>query len=128
MKQLLLLTLLWTVGVEANIKVLISNEHRVTSVTQKELSDLYLGKKNTIQGVKVIPIDNKENFKEFYQKVLKKNPKQLRAYWMREMYKGDRLPPKKMTVSQIKKEMSSNKKIVTYAISKLNGKVIMTLK
>jgi hypothetical protein len=128
MKQLLLLTLLWTVGVEANIKVLISNEHRVTSVTQKELSDLYLGKKSTIQGVKVIPIDNKENFKEFYQKVLKKNPKQLRAYWMREMYKGDRLPPKKMTVSQIKKEMSSNKKIVTYAISKLNGKVIMTLK
>jgi hypothetical protein len=128
MKQLLLLTLLWTVGVEANIKVLISNEHRLTSVTQKELSDLYLGKKNTIQGVKVIPIDNKENFKEFYQKVLKKNPKQLRAYWMREMYKGDRLPPKKMTVSQIKKEMSSNKKIVTYAISKLNGKVIMTLK
>ncbi len=128
MKQLLLLTLLWTIGVEANIKVLISNEHRVTSVTQKELSDLYLGKKNTIQGVKVIPIDNKENFKEFYQKVLKKNPKQLRAYWMREMYKGDRLPPKKMTVSQIKKEMNSNKKIVTYAISKLNGKVIMTLK
>jgi len=128
MKQLLLLTLLWTIGVEANIKVLISNEHRVTSVTQKELSDLYLGKKNTIQGVKVIPIDNKENFKEFYQKVLKKNPKQLRAYWMREMYKGDRLPPKKMTVSQIKKEMNSNKKIVTYAIGKLNGKVIMTLK
>jgi hypothetical protein len=128
MKQLLLLTLLLTIGVEANIKVLISNEHRVTSVTQKELSDLYLGKKNTIQGVKVIPIDNKENFKEFYQKVLKKNPKQLRAYWMREMYKGDRLPPKKMTVSQIKKEMNSNKKIVTYAISKLNGKVIMTLK
>ena len=128
MKKLLLLTLLWTIGVKANIKVLISNEHRVTSVTQKELSDLYLGKKNTIQGVKVIPIDNKENFKEFYQKVLKKNPKQLRAYWMREMYKGDRLPPKKMTVSQIKKEMNSNKKIVTYAISQLNGKVIMTLK
>ncbi len=128
MKKLLLLTLLWTIGVEANIKVLISNEHRVTSVTQKELSDLYLGKKNTIQGVKVVPIDNKENFKEFYQKVLKKNPKQLRAYWMREMYKGDRLPPKQMTVSQIKKEMKSNKKIVTYAISKLNGKVIMTVK
>ena len=127
MKQLLL-ALLVTIGVQASIEVRISNEHGVLSVTQKELSDLYLGKKSTIQGIKVTPIDNKENFKEFYQKVLKKNPKQLRAYWMREMYKGDRLPPKKMTTSEIKKEMKSNKKIIAYSMSKLNGQVIMTVK
>ena len=42
MKQLLLLTLLWTASVEANIKVLISNEHRVTSVTQKEELQCFL--------------------------------------------------------------------------------------
>lgn len=128
MKQLLLLTLLLTTGMQANIKVMISNEHRVVSVTYKELSDLYLGKKNTIQGVKVTPIDNKDNFREFYQKVLKKNPKQLRAYWMREMYKGDRLPPKKMTTSEIKKEMKSKRRIISYSLSKLNGKVILTVK
>lgn len=128
MKKLLLLALLLTTAIQANIKVMISNEHRVVSVTYKELSDLYLGKKKTIQGVKVTPIDNKDNFKEFYQKVLNKNSKQLRAYWMREMYKGDRLPPKKMTTSEIKREMESNKKIISYSISNLNGKVILTLK
>jgi len=127
MKKLLLLTLLGTMAIQANINVM-SNTHGITSVTQKELSDLYLGKKNSIQGVKVTPIDNKESFKEFYLKVLKKDPKQLRAYWSREMYKGDRLPPKKMTTAQIKKVMKSKKKVVAYALSKLNGKVILTLR
>jgi len=127
MKKLLLLTLLGTMAIQANINVM-SNTHGITSVTQKELSDLYLGKKNSIQGVKVTPIDNKESFKEFYLKVLKKDPKQLRAYWSREMYKGDRLPPKKMTTAQIKKVMKSKKKVVAYAFSKLNGKVILTLR
>ncbi|MCK5854117.1 MAG: hypothetical protein KAG56_02760 [Sulfurovaceae bacterium] len=128
MNKLLLLTLLGTIALQANIKVMISNENRVVSVTHKELSDLYLGKKNNIQGVKVTPIDNKENFKEFYKKVLKKNPKQLRAYWMREMYKGNRLPPKKMTTAEISKAMKSKKKFIAYSLNKLNGRVILTLK
>ncbi len=127
MKKLLLITLLGTIALQANIKVM-SNTNSITSVTQKELSDLYLGKKKTINGIKVTPIDNKENFKEFYQKVLKKNSKQLRAYWMREMYKGDRLPPKKMTTAQIKKIMKGKDKVIVYSISKLSGKVILTLK
>lgn len=127
MKKLLLITLLGTIALQANIKVM-SNTSGITSVTQKELSDLYLGKKDTINGIKVTPIDNKENFKEFYQKVLKKSSKQLRAYWMREMYKGDRLPPKKMTTAQIKKVMKEKKNIISYSINKLSGKVILTLK
>jgi len=127
MKQLLLLTLLGTMSLQANIKIM-SNTNGITSVTQKELADLYLGKKKTIQGVAVTPIDNKDNFKEFYQKVLNKSSKQLRAYWMREMYKGDRLPPKKMTTAEIKKVIKGKKKVIVYSISKLDGKVILTLK
>ena len=127
MKKLLLITLLGTMSIQANIKVM-SNTNSITSVTQKELSDLYLGKKKTINGVKVTPIDNKESFKEFYQKVLNKSAKQLRAYWMREMYKGDRLPPKRMTTAEIKKIMKSKKKVIVYSVNKLSGKVILTLK
>jgi len=127
MKQLLLLTLLGTMSLQANIKIM-SNTNGITSVTQKELADLYLGKKKTIQGVAVTPIDNKDNFKEFYQKVLNKSSKQLRAYWMREMYKGDRLPPKKMTTAEIKKVIKGKQKVIVYSISKLDGKVILTLK
>lgn len=127
MKQLLLLTLLGTISLQANIKV-VSNTNAIKSVSQKELSDLYLGKRDTIQGIRVTPIDNKDSFKEFYQKVLNKSTKQLRAYWMREMYKGDRLPPKKMTTSEIKKLMKSKKKVIVYSINKLDGRVILTLK
>ncbi|RUM74721.1 MAG: hypothetical protein DSZ11_03560 [Sulfurovum sp.] len=127
MKKLLLLALLGTMSLQANIKIM-SNTKGISSVTQKELADLYLGKKKTIQGVAVTPIDNKDNFKEFYQKVLNKSSKQLRAYWMREMYKGDRLPPKKMTTAEIKKVIKGKKKVIVYSISKLDGKVILTLK
>jgi len=111
----------------ANINISISHNNKLVKVTKKELADLYLGKVDNIRGVKVTPIDNKESYKEFYLKITEKSPKQLRAYWMREMYKGDRTPPKKYSTSTINKMMKKNSKIISYSTSKLNGKIIMKI-
>ena len=111
----------------ANINISISHNNKLVSVTKKELADLYLGKIDNIRGVPVTPIDNKENYKEFYLKITEKSPKQLRAYWMREMYKGDRTPPKKCSTSVINKMMKDNNKIISYSSSELNGKLIMKI-
>jgi hypothetical protein len=112
----------------ANINISISYNNKLVSVTKKELADLYLGKIDNIRGVLVTPIDNKESYKEFYLKITEKSPKQLRAYWMREMYKGDRTPPKKYSTSVINKMMKSNRKIISYSSSELEGKLIMKIK
>ena len=125
MRLFLLWTLVATIAF-ANIQVVISNENKVVNVTKKELTDLYLGKTDTIQGVKVTPVDNKENYKEFYRKVLKKSPDEIRAYWVRAVaYKM--VPPKKMSAKEIQKLMKK-KRVIAYGTNKLNGKIIMSIK
>lgn len=102
---------------------IISNNSKLQSitVTKKELADLYLQKTQTIQGIRVIPLDNKSNFQDFYREVVNKSPKELRAYWAREMYKSDRVPPKKLSIQQIKTMLKSNKNYISYSYSAVSG-------
>ncbi len=102
---------------------IISNNNQLKSltITKKELADLYLQKTNTIQGIRVIPLDNKSNFQNFYQEIVKKSPKELRAYWAREMYKSNRVPPKKLSIQQIKTMIKSNENYISYSSSTVSG-------
>ena len=102
---------------------IISNNSKLKSltITKKELADLYLQKTNTIQGIRIIPLDNTSNFQEFYTKIVKKSPKELRAYWAREMYKSNRVPPKKLSIQQIKTMIKSNENYISYSSSTVSG-------
>ncbi len=126
MRAVLLLWMVFSSMAFSDIKVMISNEDRLISVSQKKLADLYLGKTDNIDGIKVIPIDNKDGYREFYQKIIKKSPKQLKEYWMREIYKGNRTPPKKMTSREIKKIMK-HQKVIAYGRSKIDGAIVMNI-
>jgi hypothetical protein len=105
-----------------------SEKNKLIEVTEREIADLYLKKTNKIRGVVVTPVDNKDSYKEFCEKVIKKTPKQLRAYWAAEIYKGNKLPPRKLSSSEIKSAIKKNLKIISYASSKLTGKIILTVK
>jgi len=109
---------------------IISNNNQLKSITitKKELADLYLKKTNTIQGIRVIPLDNKSNFQEFYNKIIKKSPKELREYWAREMYKSDRVPPKKLSIQQIKTMIKTNKNYISYSSSTVLGANIIPIR
>jgi len=108
---------------------IISNNNQLKSITitKKELADLYLQKTDTIQGIRVVPLDNKSNFQEFYNKIIKKSPKELRAYWAREMYKSDRVPPKKLSIQQIKTMIKSNKNYISYSSATVSGANIISI-
>jgi len=110
------------------ITIITSNNSSLKPITKQELADLYLGKISKIQGIEVTPIDNIENYKEFYMKITGKTPKEIRAYWMRELYKGDRTPPKKMSTKKIKALIKKNHNVISYAKHPLTGKLIYTLK
>jgi hypothetical protein len=105
--KLLLLTILLSNFAFSNISIFTSQNNKLTKVSHKDLANLYLKKTNTINGVKVIPIDshNKKLFQEFYRKVIKKSPKQLHAYWIKEIYRGNKQPPKKLSPKALKKAM-----------------------
>ena len=110
----------------SEIRIEISEKNKqLISVTKDELARVYLRKTDKIKGVTVIPIDNKESYREFYSKVLKKTPKQLRAYWIKT---GKKRPPKKLSTAQIKQEMKKNPKIISYSTSNLTGKILLQVK
>jgi len=127
MKKILLLMIL-TMMAFSDIKIMTSTKSPITNVSLEDLAKIYLKKKDTINGIKVIPIDNKDSYNEFCKKVIKKTPKQLRAYWMKEIYRGDKQPPQKLSSSQIKQKMQKNSKIISYSTNKLTGKVIFTIR
>jgi len=127
MKKILLLMIL-TMMAFSDIKIMTSTKSPITNVSLEDLAKIYLKKKDTINGIKVIPIDNKDSYNEFCKKVIKKTPKQLRAYWMKELYRGDKQPPQKLSSSQIKQKMQKNSKIISYSANKLTGKVIFTIR
>ena len=126
----LILTLLLSAFTYANTSIEVNINNKITKVSQQALASLYLKKTTTINGIKVIPLDTKDNklFKEFYQKIINKNQKQLRAYWMKEIYRGDKQPPKRLSTSALKKLMKQKIAVMTYEKNSKTGHILLTIK
>ncbi len=127
--KFLLLLLSFSSLAFSQIKI-ISNNSKLNSITitKKELANLYLRKTDKIKGIRVVPLDNKSNFKEFYTTVIKKSQKELRAYWAREMYKSERVPPKKLSIQELKGMIKSNKNYISYSSSDVSGLLSISIK
>jgi len=83
-----------------------------------------------INGITVTPIDsqNKKIFQEFYRKIVKKSPKQLHAYWVKQIYRSDRRPPKKLSKKALQKAMKKNPHIIAYEKNPKTGRILLTIK
>ena len=129
MKTILILATVTSITF-ANISVITPKNNKLTHITKKELRNLFLKKTNHIRGIKITPIDssNRELYEQFYKKVIKKTPSQIREYWINQVYRGTKQPPKRLSYNQIKKEIEKNSMIITYATNTLNGKLILTIK
>ncbi len=125
-----ILTLILTAFTYAIGSIKINIDNKTITVTKKELANLYLMKTNTIKGIKVIPIDTRDKklFKEFYRNIINKTPQQLRAYWMKEIYRGDKQPPKRPTASDIKKLLKGKTPVLSYVKNSKTGKIIFTIR
>jgi len=102
-----------TTALFSDIKVLTSEKNGIGQVKKSDLIRLYLRKTDIINGVKLVPIDNKDSYKEFYKTVIKKSPKQLRAYWANEIFKGTKKPPKRLSSAEIAAKIKKGAKIIS---------------
>jgi len=106
---------------------MVSTKNKLIEITKEELRDLYLKKITKIKGITLIPIDNRKSYAEFCKKIIKKTPKQMRAYWARELYDGTKIPPKIKNDEEIKSDLQKNSYIISYASHKLTGKIIFQI-
>ena len=90
----------------AEVKVIVNASVRA-SVNAQDIEDIFLGKENTLPGgIKVVPVDQAEEVRnEFYKKIAKKDPAQLKAYWSRLIFTGKGMPPK---------ELASDAEVIRY--------------
>lgn len=81
----------------AGVVVVANPGMSVSSVTAAQVSDIFLGKMTKLDGTQLTVIEHQEGDPikgEFYDKVVGKNPSQLKAYWAKIVFTGEGVPPK----------------------------------
>ena len=125
--------ILLTLGITlfANMSVITSKQNSLGSVDRETLSNVYLKKVTSVDNKKVVPIDNIDDYNEFYKKVVKKTPQQIHSYWMKEIFTGKKRPPKKVLDKELKKGLLEDSNTIGYSKSeanKVDTKVIYEVK
>ncbi len=80
----------------ADIAIIVNPESGLNEADAKQIASAFLGKRGSIAGVSVTPVDQEEgqaSRDEFYTKVVNKNASQLNAYWSRLIFTGKGMPP-----------------------------------
>ena len=106
----------------AGVVVIGNPDLPTNSLTSSQVSDIFLGKKTSLPGgtkVTVIEHQDGEAVKnEFYQKVVGKNPNQLKAYWAKQIFTAEGFPPKAYAGDKaVKDQVSSTPGAIGYVDS-----------
>lgn len=97
----------------AEIAIITSNSNSLSSITAGQAAAIWLGKSKSVGDSGVLKaIDLPEGNaarNEFYSKVVKKTPKQLKVYWRKQVFTGRAFPPKSVnSADEVKKWVSSS--------------------
>lgn len=77
------------------ISIIANNSFSKTSLTMPQVKDIYLGKMEVIDGVRIQPIDQKEENtkKVFLKKALDMSAEDYKGYWIKRVFREGGLPP-----------------------------------
>lgn len=103
----IILACLWLylpIAMGGSLSVIVSKETKIPKASKTEISRIFLGKKNTLGGVKLKPVDySDENMalvRKFRKEILKKNRTKYKVYWSSRIFTGKGVPPKSVADSQ----------------------------
>lgn len=104
---------------DAQLVVIVSANNPVTSLSENEVADIYLGRTSQLpSGAEVRPIDladDAANRASFYRIVCGKSPAQLRSYWSKLIFTGEGQPPREVADAEaMKKLVASGTNVIGY--------------
>jgi ABC-type phosphate transport system substrate-binding protein len=114
--KIVVINLIFSIFVFANSIVVVSNKTSdINRISLEELKNIYLKNIKSVNGFRIVPIDNKNFKNSFDTKILNKTPLQLNSYWAKMIFSGKSQPPvllvdDKMVISKIE----SNKNSIGY--------------
>ena len=108
----------------SGMKVYVSNDSPIETISLQELKNLYLKKTRLLNNEKVFVYDNEDEYSQFCNQVINKTDGQLHAYWMKQIFLGNKIPPRRITSSEILHTLNQNPSSITYSEENLDAKVI----
>jgi len=116
---LILLIILPSSVCSEGLVVIVNNHNHSDSLSSDLVSDIYLGRtKRFPTGEPAKPLDLPKNLSitnDFYTKVVKKSPAQLRAHWSRLVFTGKGRPPERLSDElEMKSVVSENNHSIGY--------------
>ena len=100
MKYFIILLILFIQSLHAEVKIMIAPTCKLETLTTHEVKHLFMIKKKSINNESITVLDNsdKEIYKEFLKKYLKKSPRKMKVYWVRMLFTGKKVAPKKFSL------------------------------
>ncbi len=82
----------------AEVNVISKPESAATSLSLKDVRDLYYGRRRSLPDgsaahIVDLPVGHPARI-EFYKKIMRKSERQMRAYWAKRVFTGKGMPPK----------------------------------
>lgn len=92
---------------QAQIVVVTKSDSKITKLPKEILQYLYLGKLDTIEGIRVRVLLSKDKklHSDFCNKILDKSLSQYNSYWARLVFTGKKFMAKRLTPKEIQTEM-----------------------
>jgi ABC-type phosphate transport system substrate-binding protein len=110
--------------------VVIVSAHSAARLTAKEISQVYLGERNTMTPVDIA--NPSPARREFYTKVIGKNEAQVKARWSRLVFAGKVSAPKELASGEeVVKAVAADPNAIGYvdrSFVNMTVKVILTVK
>lgn len=121
-KLLILLITLISASALSETVVVTSNDSPIGNLTQKEVREIFLGKRSHYDDIRIRPVDNqydKSIRNKFYQDTIGKTPTQMRAYWAIQVFSGKgKQPVKVSSFKELVNWLSENPGGIGYCDSK----------
>lgn len=113
-----------SVSAFAEIAVIVSSTSSVSTLTEDDVSRIFLGKSNSFPGGgQAVPINQDEGSSvrdKFNEGVCKKNAAQYKAYWSQLVFTGKGTPPKDAgTDAAVKTLIAANPNMIGYVDAKV---------
>jgi len=81
-----------------------------------EIKNIFMIKKRSIEDEPVIVLDSydKEIYTIFINKYLNKSSRKMKVYWTRMLFTGKKIPPKKLSIDELKLIDTNSSCYLTY--------------
>ena len=104
MKKIIILIMFFISFLNADIKIIASSACQIERLSMYEIKNIFMVKKRSIEEKPVTALDSleKETYSVFIKEYLNKSSRKMKVYWTRMLFTGKKIPPKKLSIEELK--------------------------